>query len=69
MRIIKEGSRPETALYESTCWNCQTVFEYVRSEAKLNFDQRDGDFLSIDCPLCKSKVTHAVRSTKYEQGK
>ena len=60
MRILREGKRPENKLYQVECRECKTEFEFVRSEATLTFDNRDGDFLTIGCPLCGKPVTHAV---------
>lgn len=61
MRIIEQGRLPESQAYECTCRHCRTRFEFARGEAKYNDDQRDGDYLSIPCPLCKKECTHAVR--------
>jgi hypothetical protein len=68
MRIIREGTLPEKQLYTATCWKCTTEFEFSRIEATEVPDQRDGNYLRINCPLCKSSVTKMVQS-KSEQGK
>lgn len=60
MKIIKKGKLPEEREYMSTCRHCKTFFSFLKNEATYNYDQRDGDFLSIDCPLCKNKVIHSV---------
>ena len=52
MKIIKKGNIPEEKIYRSECYNCKTEFEFQAREAKLTRDQRDGDFLTVDCPLC-----------------
>lgn len=57
MRIIKRGTPPQDREYRATCRNCGTIFEFRAIEAKHVDDQRDGGFLSIDCPECKSRVT------------
>lgn len=62
MRIIRQGTIPEHRQIETTCNNCDTVFEFQPIEAKYNNDQRDGDFYSIACPTCK----HTCNVTKYE---
>lgn len=58
MRIIKEGKLPGEKLYVTSCRSCKTVFEFTRKESKMVYDQRDGDFLQIQCPLdgCNQKV-------------
>ena len=55
-----QGKKPEDRVYTDQCNNCVTVFEYQRKEAKFVPDQRDGDFLSIDCPVCGHNVTRNV---------
>lgn len=60
MRIIEQGRLPESQTYEVTCRHCRTRFEFARGEAKHNHDQRDGDYLSIACPLCKYECTTPV---------
>jgi len=58
MRIIKEGKRPEDELYEFHCGNCGTIFEIKQSEGKIIYDQRDGNFLTYSCPVCRKQCTH-----------
>lgn len=57
MKIIKQGSLPEEREYQISCRNCGTVFEFTRKEAELNIDQREGNYLKVDCPYCKSSCT------------
>lgn len=57
MRIIKEGKLPEKVVFQLTCKICSTVFEFQREEAKVNHDQREGDYLYVACPLCKKIQT------------
>jgi hypothetical protein len=52
MKIIKRGVIPECRVYHLYCTNCDTEFEFEQHEAKLTRDQRDGDFLTIQCPVC-----------------
>ncbi len=59
MKIIKEGKLPEDNEdneYDGTCHNCSTIIKFKQHEAKINYDQRDGDFLSIRCPLCNKYI-------------
>jgi len=60
MRIIKEGQKPEDKLYTLTCRKCKCEFEFKQIEAKINYDQRDGNFLSIRCPCCNEQCTKAI---------
>lgn len=60
MKIIKRGTIPSERRWEFTCRNCGTVFEIAQAEAKLVSDQRDGDYLAIDCPVCDKQCTQSV---------
>jgi len=56
MRIIKQGVAPTERVYCGTCRNCETEIEFKQHEAKTNFDQRDGNYLSIKCPTCGETI-------------
>jgi len=58
MEIIQRGQKPEEKPYRVTCRTCDTVFEFLRSEAKYVPDQRDGDYVEINCPVCHRPATH-----------
>jgi len=60
MEIIRRGSLPEDKQYKSTCNNCDTLFSFTRGEARHIDDQRDGDYLVINCPVCHQPVTHGL---------
>jgi len=60
MKILKEGKLPQEKTYTATCRDCKTVFEFKQKEAKMNYDQRDGNYLSVNCPVCWRLSTHAV---------
>jgi len=56
VKIIKRGQAPEEKTYRSTCRNCLTIVEFKRRDAKFTADQRDGDYLSVDCPVCAHRI-------------
>jgi RNase P subunit RPR2 len=60
MKIIERGHLPEQKPYRVTCGTCRTIFEFEQREAKVTRDQRDGDYVSIACPVCQTKCTHAL---------
>lgn len=60
MKILKEGKRPEDAVHRGTCTRCTTEIEFARSEGVITHDQRDGDFVSVDCPVCGHRVHSAL---------
>jgi hypothetical protein len=52
MRIIERGILPGEKIYVQICRDCKTKFEFMQKEAKVVHDQRDGDFMQIECPVC-----------------
>lgn len=57
VKIIKYGKLPEDKEYIQTCNNCGTEFSFLKKDAKLIEDFREGSFLSINCPLCRTSCT------------
>lgn len=55
MKIIQRGVLPKDKVYRTTCVNCKTIFEFSDYEATKMFDQRDGDYLIVVCPVCEQK--------------
>ena len=60
MKIIKHGTAPGDNKHRATCHNCGTVIEFMQSEAERVFDQRDGDYLRIKCPVCPRDITKSI---------
>ena len=56
MEIIKKGKNPDDKNYISQCQKCGTQVKFKRHEAKLTPDQRDGDILTVDCPVCDGNI-------------
>lgn len=56
MDVIKKGKLPEDNVYLGSCHHCGTVVKFMRSEGELVFDQRDGDYIEIECPLCHTSI-------------
>jgi len=59
VEIIRKGQLPSEKVYEASCGHCHTRFRFKQGEADYNSDPRDGDYLSIRCPLdgCGHLVT------------
>ena len=66
MKIVKQGRVPEKREYKVGCDNCDTVFIFEQGEAKYVSDQRDGDFLQINCPTCGKAVTYGLTGNAAE---
>ena len=56
MKILKRGTRPAESIHTGTCCTCNTEVEFARSEGKITYDQRDGDFVTVKCPVCGSSI-------------
>jgi RNase P subunit RPR2 len=66
VKILKRGLAPESRIHNGSCRNCQTEIEFEAREAQRVNDQRAGDFLQIDCPICQHKINvypNAIRPT------
>jgi len=57
---ILERREPGDRVYENTCSRCKSRLRYRRSDARLVFDQRDGDSAVINCPVCSNEVFTAA---------
>lgn len=57
INIIKRGTPPAEKIYEARCINCNTEFTFQEADARKTFDQRDGNFWQLGCPVCGHTVT------------
>ncbi len=60
MEIIKKGQPKNEKIYNATCRSCDTQIRFQRKEAKETFDQRDGNFLTVKCPVCGDSIHIAI---------
>lgn len=60
MKIIKEGILRKP-IYQATCYYCKTEIEFEQSEGAVTHDRRDGDFITVTCPICHKLITVAVK--------
>lgn len=65
MKIVKHGKPPGNQKHKLKCPNCGTKIECLTSEMKRTTDQRDGDYWSIQCPVCPRMITKAVPQWDY----
>lgn len=61
VEVLKRGESPGNRVYEVTCRVCHSELRFKEFEGEYHRDQRDGDFLSIQCPVCKRPVTVGLR--------
>lgn len=64
IEITKRGMLPKEIVYDGKCNHCKTEFRFSEDEGEVVYDQRDGDYVKIDCPLCTYTVNVAK---KYPQ--
>lgn len=55
MKIIRKGTPPTDRYYQGTCHTCMSVVEFQEKEECVTRvkDARDGDYFSVECPVCK----------------
>jgi endogenous inhibitor of DNA gyrase (YacG/DUF329 family) len=60
VEILKRGTPPSEARLTRDCQSCGTQFRFTRNEATFVPDQRDGDALKIECPVCGKQCFFAA---------
>ena len=61
VEIIKRGVPRGEVVHDITCRFCKSELRFKEHEAKRHYDQRDGDYLSITCPVCQSVINKDIR--------
>lgn len=56
MRVIKRGVTKDKVRYRISCNGCGSVLDFERGEAKVVPDDRDADYLEVECPVCQASV-------------
>jgi hypothetical protein len=64
IEVINRGPTPADDVFNVKCRTCHSDIRFLRGDGTLTFDQRDGDFLSIFCPVCGSTITADVKLGK-----
>lgn len=60
MEIIERGEPPDERKYTGRCFTCKTKVKFRQSEATAHYDQRDGNYLEVKCPVCGKPITVAM---------
>ena len=55
MKVLQPATGPTPLKHE--CSTCHAVLEISVSDCTHTGDQRDGDFWSCNCPVCKTRIT------------
>jgi endogenous inhibitor of DNA gyrase (YacG/DUF329 family) len=56
MEILHRGTPKSDIIHNGECPKCKTVVKFSRHEGKVIYSQRDGDFVTVDCPVCGDKI-------------
>ena len=60
MQILKRGTLPSDLTYNATCHHCKTEIRFKQSEGKVTHDQREGSYVSVNCPVCGGQISVGV---------
>jgi RNase P subunit RPR2 len=61
IEVVSVGNKqPENRAYRRSCNNCGSLLQFKRKDARYVNDQRDGDAVVIDCPVCGAEVWTAA---------
>lgn len=61
MKIIKDGNlRRFNMTKRFECPWCGCVFEADKNEYKIHDDQKDGPWIEVHCPFCKTRLTPTI---------
>ena len=52
IEVLSRGIPLNERKYTATCNSCRSRLRFARSDGHDHFDQRDGDYVSVTCPVC-----------------
>ena len=61
MRIIKEGNKHLGVEVEVICRQCQSELGVKKSDGRIVYDHRDGDYIEVQCPVCSRDITISIK--------
>lgn len=57
MKILENRPEHLQPKYRFRCSNCQSLIEYVKTEAVVGTDKIEGDYHTVTCPVCLFTTT------------
>lgn len=60
MKILQRGLMPGEKTYRTVCRSCMSHIEFEQREAEIVRDQRDGDYVTVKCPVCDKPINCAL---------
>ena len=63
MKVLERGQNPNdpNKLFNARGHGCKSLIEFARVESKVTYDQRDGDFMTVTCPVCAIPIHAAIK--------
>lgn len=55
MKVISRGILPEEQLYRTCCYNCKSILEYQKKEARIVTDRNEVSYVLV-CPVCSHSI-------------
>ena len=56
IEILEKGEPKSERKFTVGCRGCNSKLRYSKSDGVVVHDQRDGDFLKLDCPVCHKDI-------------
>lgn len=56
MEVIFRGVPKKDKEYEAVCHDCESILKFKHYEGTVTYDQRDGNYIKVTCPVCDSVV-------------
>ena len=60
MEILFRGTPPSAREHTGTCSCCKTQVKFKQAEGKVTYDQRDGNYVAITCPVCGHPIMVSI---------
>ena len=67
MRVLKRGVKKEEIKYIGKCYSCSSIIGANGAEVLFKYDQRDGNYNVVSCPVCNGNIGMFEQSS--QQGK
>jgi len=64
MKIIRAGTPETMRIFEGECIHCHTQVEFYQHEGKVTYDQKEGDYITVVCPICGKNIYADYRKPK-----
>lgn len=66
VEIIERGVPRGQPTFTTRCSGCDSKLKVSKGDGKLTFDQRDGDYVTVSCPVCQKSMTIDARLFRHD---